>query len=389
MSPGLSGGADAGAEGDTHAGADVWADGAVRDSARDRGAANRRSAPATGLSSLGALTPGLRVRLPRLSPGDRDQMLQDLSPEGDALPRYLRRFGSLMVLSAAIAGFGLLNNSSAVVIGAMLVAPLMTPILAAAASVCTADGRRLGRALLVQLGGAALAILVGVLVSLLSGNSVVAADDLPEEVLARTEPGLLDLAIAVSAGAAAGYVAPRRETLSALPGVGIAVALVPPLAVVGICLAVGARAEAGGALLLYLTNLAAIIFAGALVLLASGLTPPGASFRRRVRIGMVVTLGAVVAVALPLTLHTIEVVRDTTFRRTVVASIKEWDEDADVVALEAEVRGGIGDVEVRIAGEQEPRPAWELAEMIADRHGGPVDLRLSVAQTTDVEVSAR
>jgi uncharacterized membrane protein len=103
-------------------------------------------------------------------------------------------------------------------------------------------------------------------------------------VRARTFPGLLDLGIAVTAGAAAGYILPRRSATSALPGVGIAVALVPPLAVVGITLEADARTESANALLLYGTNLAAIVFSAAVMLLLSGFRP----HVRRSRVRLVV-----------------------------------------------------------------------------------------------------
>ncbi|MDY7106177.1 MAG: DUF389 domain-containing protein [Actinomycetota bacterium] len=341
-----------------------------------------------GLTSLGSLGQLLRVNVPEMSSDDRDAMMADLSPEGPQLRPYLTRFASLIALSASIAGFGLLADSSAVVIGAMLVAPLMTPILATAAALCVSDNARLIRASLVLAGGTALAIVVGWVVSAIASSAIVSAGDLPGEVLARTQPGLLDLAIAVTAGAAGGYVAPRRDALSALPGVGIAVALVPPLATVGICFQVGARDEAGGALLLYLTNLAAIVFAGALMLLLSGVSPDGVR-GRGTGVRLALTVVFVAAVAVPLTIHTLGVIEDDTFRRAVTAAIRDWDPEVRVIDLEADVSGGLGNVELRVARIGETRPAWELAQLIADRHDGGVELFLSVEQTIDVAVSAR
>lgn len=347
-----------------------------------------RRGPRVGLTSLSALGDLLQLNLPEMAPDEREAMMAELSPDGSELRPYLSRFASLIVLSAAIAGFGLLADSSAVVIGAMLVAPLMTPILATAAAICVSDNRRLVRAVLVLAGGTVLAIAVGYLVSALTGSAIVSADDLPQEVLARTEPGILDLAIAVTAGAAGGYVAPRRDALSALPGVGIAVALVPPLATVGICLHVGAGRAANGALLLYLTNMAAIVFAGALVLLASGVAPNGAR-DRGTHIRLLVTVGAVVAVAVPLSIHTLEVIEDNTFERTVIAAVKEWDPEVRVVDLVSDVSNGRGTVDLRVTRTGQTRPAWELAQRIADRHDGGVDLFLSVDESIDIQVSAR
>jgi uncharacterized membrane protein len=108
------------------------------------------------------------------------------------------------------------------------------------------------------------------------------------ELLARTEPSLLDLGIAVAAGTAGAYVLIRREAIGALPGVAIAVALVPPLSAVGMTLELGEPALAREALLPYLTNVAGIVLAGALVLLLVGIRPHTVRgrFTRRVRIGV-------------------------------------------------------------------------------------------------------
>ena len=142
-------------------------------------------------------------------------------------------------------------------------------------------------------------------------------------------------------------------------------------------------------LLLYLNNLAAIVFSGALVLLLSGLRPADATASRRVRIGLLVTIGAVLAVAVPLTLHSLEVIQDTRFERQVVSAVREWDDTVEVVELIADVDEGRGDVELRIASPGQSRPAWELAGLIADRHAGGVDLVLFVEATERVDVSAR
>ena len=93
---------------------------------------------------------------------------------------------------------------------------------------------------------------------------------LPGELLARTGPNLVDLFIALAAGSAAGFVTVRTEASGALPGVGIAVALVPPLATIGIAIGLGDWGLAWGALLLFATNLVAIVLAAGAVLVAAG-----------------------------------------------------------------------------------------------------------------------
>ncbi len=314
--------------------------------------------------------------------------VDELIPDGDELWPYVGKFVMLTVLSAGIASFGLLSDSGAVVIGAMLVAPLMTPITATAAATVTAHNVRLVRALLIILLGTALAVAVGYLTTVVAGTEVVSTNDLPQEVLSRTYPGLLDLGIAITAGAAAGYIAPRRSVTSALPGVGIAVALVPPLATVGICAAVGLPSDARNAMLLYLTNLAAIVFAASIMLLLAGFRPddhPRRGLGRR----LAVTLLAVVAVAVPLTLHTRETLRDAALERAVTESVVEWDEQAEVRQLDSNVDDELAVVELLVSSPGDPQPAWRLAQEIRERFGGPVDLRLLYQQDQQFVVSAR
>lgn len=177
-----------------------------------------------------------------------------------------------LVLSAAIATFGLVLNSPAVVIGAMLVSPLMGPIIAAGLALAAADFylgiKSLMQLLLSTLG----AILVGAFITW-----VLPFDTPTSEVLARTRPNLLDLGVALSSGLAGSLLVCRSRSpegggVSALPGVAIAVALMPPLCSVGFGVGSGfAMPIVSGAALLFFTNLAAIIAAAFLVFLAIGM----------------------------------------------------------------------------------------------------------------------
>lgn len=190
----------------------------------------------SGVTPVGKL--GFRGRA--ATPEERARILDNFFFEGHRRSPYLQQFFVLMVLSAAIAGFGLANDSAAVVIGAMLVAPLMTPILATAAATVQGWGRRTVESLAIVVGGALAAIAVGVAIGLMI-LTLRTGLPLPGEIIARTGPNLIDLSIALAAGAAGGFVAVRSEASGALPGVGIAVALVPPLATVGVGAAADAR----------------------------------------------------------------------------------------------------------------------------------------------------
>ncbi len=349
----------------------------------------RDPAPELELTAIGRFVHHFRDSLGREPDEDALAAVQELFPTGPARIEFLWRFSSLIVLSSSIAAFGLLADSSAVVIGAMLVAPLMTPILATAAATVRAENRELLIALFVVALGTILAILVGFLTSAIASDAVRGTTALPGEVEARTFPGLLDLGIAVSAGAAAGYILPRRSATSALPGVGIAVALVPPLVAVGITYELGARAESQNALLLYMTNLAAIVFAASVMLVFSGFRPRQEVSRRMLMARVLVTLAAVAVVAVPLTLHTRSTVEDTRLRRTVANAITEWDPTARVIELTVDADNGEATVNLLVAGPNEPREVWILAERIHNEFDGPIDLDMQFQQDLRFRVSAR
>lgn len=337
---------------------------------------------------FGSITDWFRSTLPTDPTSEALEAVDELVPEGEEFRPYVRRFLMLIVLSAGIAAFGLLANSAAVVIGAMLVAPLMTPITAAAAATVMARNAHLVRSLWVIALGTFAAIAVGYVTARFAGTEVANAGDLPDEVVARTFPGLLDLGIAITAGAAAGYILPRRATMGALPGVGIAVALVPPLVVVGITTAAGAGDLAANALLLYVTNLAAIIFTASVMLILAGFHPDDVgigSLRRR----LVITLAAVVVVAVPLTLHTQAALADASLRRTVTRAVQEWDDTVRIIDLTSDVYDNRATVELLISGPNDPSPAWDLAERIESRFDGPVDLRLQYQRDELFQVSVR
>ena len=234
-----------------------------------------------------------------------------------------------------------------------------------------------------------LAIAVGWLVALIAGGSVVDLNQLPREVQARTFPTLLDLGVAVAAGAAAGYILPRRSTAGALPGVGIAVALVPPLATVGITAQLGLGTDARNAFLLFLTNLAAIIFSAGIALALTGFRPNQFGGKRALRTRMAITLVTVAVVAIPLTFHTRTTLEDLRLRRAVTDAVAAWDSEVRIVEVTADAYGNRASVELLIVGRGDPRPAWQLAEEIQDRFDAAVDLRLLYQRDELYSVSVR
>jgi uncharacterized hydrophobic protein (TIGR00271 family) len=175
---------------------------------------------------------------------------------------------ALTLLATTIASLGLLLDSSAVIIGAMIIAPMMSALSGMALGIVQGDAWLLRLALRTALLGILLAIGVSLLLGFLMPGNVVTA-----EMASRSSPNLLDLAVALVSGAAAAYAMSRPQVSSVLPGVAIAVALVPPLATVGLAAAGGQSTVAMGALLLFLTNLTAIVAATSLVFLWVGFHP--------------------------------------------------------------------------------------------------------------------
>jgi len=182
-------------------------------------------------------------------------------------------FGFFFMLAASgvIATFGLLSNSAAVIIGAMIVAPLMNPIISLAYGSVEVNRALIFRSLLTIVIGTIVIITMAFLVSELIGWKLAGS-----ELIARMSPSLLDLGIAVAAGAAAAFAYTRPGVSSALAGIAIAVALVPPLCTVGIALSLGHKAgtdigfamgtvSARGPFLLYLTNIFGIVLSASLI----------------------------------------------------------------------------------------------------------------------------
>ncbi len=250
--------------------------------------------------------------------------------------RPIARFFILLILSTIIAAGGLIGNSSAVIIGAMIVAPLMTPMMAASVSIVTGDGRNIVRSVAIVLVGVVVVIAVGALMA----GALPAGAEVTPEVKARTSPRILDLVVALAAGAAGAFALGREDVSDALPGVAIAVSLVPPLAAAGICLAAGEPSLAGGAFLLFLTNFVAIVGAGVVLLAIMGyprvaLRQESSSARRRSIAVIVVSL---VLVAIPLGIQSYRVASDEILRGQAATAIDTWlaGTDYKTIGLQAE-----------------------------------------------------
>lgn len=191
----------------------------------------------------------------------------DLDALDSAIERDAQLSEPFLVLTVAaslIASLGLLADSAAVVIGAMLIAPWILPLRSACFGILEGRIALVGRALLTLTLGVVITVMLSCTLGLVAQLPV-----LGEEVLRRTTPNLLDLGIALVAGSIAIYARLRKEAVDSIAGTAIAVALVPPVCVLGLLLAGRQWAPAGGALLLFAANLLGILSGGWLTLVAN------------------------------------------------------------------------------------------------------------------------
>lgn len=242
-------------------------------------------------------------------------------------------FFLLVVLSCSIATLGLITDSPAVIIGAMLVAPLMSPIIGIGLSSITGDSLLARNSFVSLLRGALLAILLSTLMTL--GNArlpFVVLQELPTEVLSRTHPSPIDLVIALAGGLAAAYALTRPNISAALPGVAIATALMPPLCTVGIGVALGHWDVAGGALLLFVTNAITIAFAAALVFFLRGFAPDTHIVNRRLPRTLVISALITLTLLLPLTYYSVQFFQQANENRLINEVV-----NSEVTKLDAEL----------------------------------------------------
>ncbi len=318
------------------------------------------------------------LRQHELDPEERGFLTDKLFFEGALQRQRFWRFVVLMFLSVSIATFAVVQDSTAVVIGAMLIAPLMIPIMATTAALTMGWPKRAWRASMTVLFGVVFAVLV-------AWVTVQALPNVPDpvstsQITSRTSPTMIDMLIALAAGAAGAFALTRRDVSDSLPGVAIAVALVPPLSVVGVTLEAGQYSDAAGALLLFATNFVSILIAGGLVFVLTGYTPIRrmTQERRRIRSWMVaVGIGALVVI-IPLALTGRQIAADAAAFDEAAETVDAWLGGTDFEQVDVVLSGS--NVEVVVAGptdSEAPRPQ-DLADELADRLGREVTLDLRV-----------
>jgi uncharacterized hydrophobic protein (TIGR00271 family) len=292
--------------------------------------------------------------------------------------RQRSAFWVLLVLAAIIATAGVVADSDATVIGAMIVAPLMTPILGTGFGLVLADRRRILASALLVVSGAVLVVLIGFGLGLLVAGPVVA--DTNSQVAGRVHPELIDLVAALATGAVGAFALVRSDVSDTLPGVAIAISLVPPLAVIGLTLESGAPRQSAGALLLFATNVAAIIATATAVLIGYRVRYAAIGAGRpvgRLRPLTLAVVGLVVVlVAIPLTLSSAQVFRDQAIVSAAQPVAERWARSRSWDVVNVTVQQGV--LRVTAAGPPPPADDTSLRQALDDAGLADVPVRLSL-----------
>lgn len=314
----------------------------------------------------------------------RDAVLFD----GPDRSRRLSRFWILLTLSAVIAAAGVVADSTATVIGAMIVAPMMLPIQGVMLSTVLADRLNLTRSISLVVFGAAAAVGIGFLVGLLVTNDIVAATN--SQVAGRVNPKLIDLLAALGTGVVGSIALVRRDISDTLPGVAIAISLVPPLAVAGLTLESGAYTEFFGAMLLFVTNVAAILATGIVVMAVYRIHQPHdpnatSEARSKKRRSAILTVTAmVVIVGVPLTLSSINNTRSTVQESTIQTAAEQWTDEADwdLLSISSNLTGVI----VRVTGAMPLPEAERFAEILTENGIDPETVEVDFVPSYKVQL---
>jgi uncharacterized hydrophobic protein (TIGR00271 family) len=311
----------------------------------------------------------------KVAPQALNEMISGLLEESTLDTNYV----VLILGSCVIATLGLLGDSAAVIIGAMIVAPLMLPIRG------LAFGALEGNVVLFRKG--LISIVVGTLLAIVLAWFVGSLVRLPEfgsEVVARSKPTLLDLGIAVAAGGISGFAKVQPKVSGTLAGTAIAVALMPPICVIGLGLSQADWSLSLGATLLYLTNLLGITLSCMVTYLITGYTP-----LNRAHKALSWTLAFTAILFIPLGISFVELTRQAqlevslkrallnrtiTFQR--VELIKS---DANWLTNPPEVR-----LTVRSREALTPKQVKLLEEFVAREMGQPITLIFEVSQIEEV-----
>ncbi len=323
----------------------------------------------------------------RFDPGYLPVMEGKLFFEGAGKIRSITNYIVLLTLATVIATYGVISESTGTVIGAMIIAPLMTPIMAATLAIVLGNGHRIRRSIMVV--GFSIVYVIGLAIMLSTLISPIVIDfSTNPEITSRVYPNLFNLFVAFAAGAAGAFAISREDIPDPLPGVAISVALVPPLTVVGISISHAEWLSAGGAFSLFMTNFFAILFAGGAVLWFSGVNiiriTPAHSINRSRAVSIAVLGLILVAILLGFNgYRALEQDRDTELATT---TVNQWLEGTHyfVTKLSLTYRqddvtlSGPAQILIVVAGNGELPVINQLADSLEETLGYPVTIELRI-----------
>lgn len=304
---------------------------------------------------------------------ERARIADEVFYDGAGTRTRLIRFVVLLTTAAVIATYGVLSDSDPAVIGAMIIAPLMVPIQALAAGVVSGAARRALVAAAIVIGGIALVLTVAMLIAAAFRDLDFALQN--AQVTSRTSPALTDLAIAAAAGTAGGFALVRADVAGSLPGVAIAVSLVPPLCVCGAALAGGDTHSALGAFLLFAVNMVAIVIAVGGVLLISGYGAVPGRGGRQLLVASAATAVVLAGLAVPLATTAWQSEQADELESVVRTEVTGW-LGPDQISQVLELRIDGDTVEALVASGTQPPPVADLETAVRYATGRPVTIRV-------------
>ncbi len=284
--------------------------------------------------------------------------------EGKEFKNKIIKFFVLLILASGIATYGLIGDSVAVIIGAMIIAPLMLPIMGLAYSISAGDSTAMKSSLILSMGGIIVAIAVGFFLTL-PINFIFQPDNITQ-IMVRTSPRLLDLLAALVTGFAGAFAMSRRDISDTLPGVAIAISLVPPLANTGILLATFNYSLALGSFLLFMTNYFAILITGAVLFGIMGFSKVTLLERslNAKRKGIAIVIISLIVIIFPLGYNGYNIYMDNNITQTVEEASNTWLVGSGYELTSVDVQSQNHTVIVRIIGNGELPPIQKLEDQV-------------------------
>lgn len=312
----------------------------------------------------------------RFRPEDVPNFESKLFFAGERKRPYLERFFTLLILATIIATAGVLGDSTATVIGAMIVAPLMTPIMATAAALIMGNMPRTLNRLGLVLAGVFVVIILSWLFGFFYPGIILFEEN--SQITARIPPRFIDLIAALASGAAGAFCMSRDDIADSLPGVAISISLVPPLCVVGIAISGSDWDAATGAFILFITNFLAILLAGGAVLAVLGLNSAAMNevkgTARRKAFALIII--AVLLVMIPLVITGNKITEETFTELQARRAAVQWTTGSDFRMRQVLASGNT--VYIAMVGHGDPPEFDDLVTAVEGSVGRPLNINLEL-----------